>query len=79
MTQKLYAQLGHCKLQQKKVKLDHVTIFTDRLKSTGVEVGNNDILPTLSSRNITSNEIYYHKISYINVRTQYRDTLQKRA
>ena len=63
----------------KKVKLDHVTIFTDRLKSMRVEVGNSDILPTLSSRDITSNEIYYHKISYINVRTQYRDTLQKRA
>ena len=42
-----------------------------------VEVGNNDVLSKLSSGDVASNEIYYHKTFYINFRTQYRDTLQK--
>ena len=62
----------------KKVKLDHVTIFTEKLKSMAVEVGNNDVLPKLSSGDVASNEIFYHKICYRNFRTQYRDTLQKK-
>ena len=62
----------------KKVKLDYVTIFTEKLKSIAVEVGNDDALSKLSSGDVASNEIYYHKICYINFRTQYRDTLQKK-
>ena len=62
-----------------KVKLNHVTIFTEKLKSMAVEVGNDDVLSKLSSGDVASNEIYYHKICYINFRTQYRDTLQKKA
>ena len=62
----------------KKVKLDHVTIFTEKLKSMTVEVGSDDVLSKLSSGDVASNEIYYHKICYINFRTQYRDTLQKK-
>ena len=42
-----------------------------------VQVGNDDVLSKLSSGDVASNEIYYHKICYINFRTQYRDTLQK--
>ena len=42
-----------------------------------VEVGNDDVLSKLSSRDVASNEIYYHKIFCINFCTQYRDTLQK--
>ena len=55
----------------KKVRLDRVTIFTEKLKHMAVEVGNNDILSKLSSGDVASNEIYYHKICYINFRTQY--------
>ena len=62
----------------KKVKLDHVTILTEKLKSMAVEVGNGDVLSKLSSWDVASNEIYYHKICYINFRTQYRDTVQKK-
>ena len=43
-----------------------------------VQVGNDDALSKLSSGDVASNEIYYHKICYINFRTQYRDTLQKK-
>ena len=46
----------------KDVKLDHVTIFKEKLKSMAVEVGSNDVLPKLSSGDVASNEIYYHKI-----------------
>ena len=42
-----------------------------------VEVGNDDVLSKLSSGDVASNEIYYHKICYINFCAQYRDTLQK--
>ena len=61
-----------------KVKLDHVTIFTEKLKSIAVEIGNDDALSKLSSGDVASSEICYHKICYINFRTQYRDTLQKK-
>ena len=43
-----------------------------------VQVGNDDALSKLSSGDVASNEIYYHKICYINFCTQYRDTLQKK-
>ena len=46
----------------KKVKLDHVSIFTEKLKSMAVEVGNDDVLSKLSSGDVASNEIYYNKI-----------------
>ena len=62
----------------KKIKLDHVTIFTEKLNIMAVEVGNDDVLSKLSSGDVASNEIYYHKICHINFRTQYRDTLQKK-
>ena len=63
----------------KKVKLDHVTIFTEKLKSMAVEVGNDYVLSKLSSGDVPSNEIYYHKIWHINFRTQYRDNFAKKA
>ena len=62
----------------KKVKLDHLTIFTEKLKSMAVEVGSNDVLSKLSSVDVPSNEIYCHTICYINFHTKYRDTLQKK-
>ena len=43
-----------------------------------VEVGNDDVLSKLSSGYVASNEIYYHKICYINFRAKYQDTLQKK-
>ena len=61
-----------------KVKLDYVTIFMEKLKSMAVELGNDDVLSKLSSGDVASNEIYYHKICYINFCTQYRDTLRKK-
>ena len=60
----------------KKVKLDHVIIFKEKLKSMTVEVGNDDVLSKLSSGDVVSNEICCHQIFDINFRTQYRDTLQ---
>ena len=60
----------------KKVKLDHVTIFTEKLNSMAVEP--DDVLSKLSSGDVASNEIYYHKNCHINFRMQYRDTLQKK-
>ena len=62
----------------KKIKLDHVTIFLEKSKSMVAEVGNDDVLSKLSSGDVALNEIYYHKICYINCCTRYRDTLQKK-
>ena len=48
----------------------------EKLKSMALEVGNEDVLSKLSSEDVASNEIYYHKFCYINFCAQYRDTLQ---
>ena len=60
-----------------KVDDKHVHEFTEKIKNQDIKLGETQILARVSTGDVTTNEIFYHKTCLTNFNNQYRSALFK--
>ena len=68
---------GTLHAKSKTLDLDHVHEFTDRIKNNALKINNMKVLSHLSSGDVTTNELFYHKNCLVNFNNQYQSEMNK--
>ena len=68
---------GTMHAKSKKVDSDHVLQFTETLKTKALKLNQTHVLAALLTGDVTSNEVYYHKMCLIAFNNRYNSALQR--